>query len=54
MMVACAIVAVVIRDQLAWIAYLVGGALFFFCLSAATGILQTVRTCPALLTPHQN
>ncbi|BGP04650.1 putative transporter [Rhodotorula toruloides] len=41
MMVACAIVAVVIRDKLAWIAYLIGGALFFFCLSAATGILQT-------------
>ncbi|GEM06232.1 major facilitator superfamily protein [Rhodotorula toruloides] len=41
MMVACAIVAVVIRDKLAWIAYLIGGPLFFFCLSAATGVLQT-------------
>lgn len=50
MMVACAIVAVVIRDKLAWIAYLIGGALFFFCLSAATGILQTVSTLSSCLS----
>ncbi|GAA6049562.1 hypothetical protein JCM3770_000849 [Rhodotorula araucariae] len=41
MVVGCAIVGVTIERELHWIAYLMGGGLFFFCLSAATGILQT-------------
>lgn len=43
MVVGCAIVGVTLKQELHWIAYLIGGGLFFFCLSAATGILQTVR-----------
>ncbi|BGP44660.1 hypothetical protein JCM10450v2_000474 [Rhodotorula kratochvilovae] len=41
MVVGCAIVGVTIERELHWIAYLIGGGLFFLCLSAATGILQT-------------
>lgn len=42
MFVGCLIVGITIVKQLHWIAYLMGGGLFFFCLSAATGLLQTV------------
>ncbi|WWC90310.1 uncharacterized protein L201_005243 [Kwoniella dendrophila CBS 6074] len=41
MFVGCLIVGLVVHLQLHWIAYLIGGGLFFFCLSAATGLLQT-------------
>ncbi|WVW83541.1 hypothetical protein I302_105562 [Kwoniella bestiolae CBS 10118] len=41
MFVGCLIVGLVVKLQLHWIAYLFGGGLFFFCLSAATGLLQT-------------
>ena len=42
MFVGAIIVGIVADRKLAWIAYLIGGATFFFSLSAATGILQTV------------
>ncbi|WWC61522.1 uncharacterized protein I303_104106 [Kwoniella dejecticola CBS 10117] len=41
MFVGCLIVGLVVHFELHWIAYLIGGGLFFFCLSAATGVLQT-------------
>ncbi len=41
MLVALCIVGVAFDQSLHWIAVLVGGGLGFFCLSAATGILQT-------------
>ena len=42
MLAGCLIVGFTIDKELHWIAYLIGGGLFFFCLSAATGLLQTV------------
>ncbi|WRT64448.1 uncharacterized protein IL334_001380 [Kwoniella shivajii] len=41
MFVSCLLVGLTVKLQLHWIVYLIGGGLFFFCLSAATGILQT-------------
>ncbi|ORY73633.1 major facilitator superfamily domain-containing protein [Leucosporidium creatinivorum] len=41
MLVACIIVGVTIVHELHWIAYLIGGGLFFFAFSASTGLLQT-------------
>jgi hypothetical protein len=35
------LVGVTVEKELHWIAYLFGGGIFFFCLSAATGLMQT-------------
>lgn len=43
MFVGLIIVGIVASKELHWIGFLIGGGLFFFCLSAATGLLQTVR-----------
>ncbi|KAE8541563.1 hypothetical protein D1P53_002926 [Cryptococcus gattii VGV] len=41
MFVSLVIVGIVTSKELHWIGFLIGGGLFFFCLSAATGLLQT-------------
>ncbi|OWZ59582.1 hypothetical protein C356_00867 [Cryptococcus neoformans c45] len=41
MFVGLIIVGIVASKELHWIGFLIGGGLFFFCLSAATGLLQT-------------
>lgn len=51
MMVALAICGIAIQRQLHWIALLVGGGLFFFCLSAATGLLQTYVSESYIVSP---
>ncbi|CAO1637727.1 unnamed protein product [Jaminaea pallidilutea] len=51
MMVALAICGIAIQRQLHWIARLVGGGLFFFCLSAATGLLQTYVSESYIVSP---
>lgn len=43
MFIGLIIVGIVTSKELHWIGFLIGGGLFFFCLSAATGLLQTVR-----------
>lgn len=35
------ICGITIEKELHWIAYLIGGAIYFYCVSASTGLLQT-------------
>lgn len=44
MLIGCIIVGITIVHELHWIAYLIGGGLFFFAFSASTGLLQTVSS----------
>lgn len=42
MLAAMIIIAFALHRHLHWIALLIGGALWFFCISVITGLLQTV------------
>jgi hypothetical protein len=54
MFVGCLIVGITIHKELHWIAFLIGGGLYFYCLSAATGLLQTVRPALHMLVTQPN